>query len=132
LNEEDYYPLREQDKPLLERVKTPGAGLVAEEEDPLDLEGQQIILSEQAERAQTERRRSGRGRKRAPIGTRLTMTSRSGYFQDRIIPPTMASPTLLAMVITQLELMSLVPFSSIQMRAMAILYLGPSNCPDFE
>lgn len=28
---------------------------------------------------------------RAPIGTRLTMTSRTGYFQDRIIPPSMVS-----------------------------------------
>ena len=27
----------------------------------------------------------------APIGTRLTMTSRTGYFQDRIIPPSMVS-----------------------------------------
>jgi hypothetical protein len=30
-------------------------------------------------------------RKDAPIGMRLTMTSRSGYFQDRIISPTMVS-----------------------------------------
>jgi len=37
---------------------------------------------------------------------RLTMTSRSGYFQDRIISPTM-------------------------MRAMAILYIGPHLNPDF-
>lgn len=30
----------------------------------------------------------------APIGTRLTMTSRTGYFQDRIIPPSMVSPSI--------------------------------------
>jgi hypothetical protein len=30
-------------------------------------------------------------RKNAPIGMRLTMTSRSGYFQDRMISPTMVS-----------------------------------------
>ncbi|PIL36166.1 hypothetical protein GSI_01826 [Ganoderma sinense ZZ0214-1] len=42
-----------------------------------------------------------------PIGTRLTMTSRTGYFQDRIIPPSM-------------------------MRAMAILYIGPHRNPDFQ
>nr|XP_018263969.1 hormone-sensitive lipase [Kwoniella dejecticola CBS 10117]OBR86127.1 hormone-sensitive lipase [Kwoniella dejecticola CBS 10117] len=46
-------------------------------------------------------------RKKLPIGTRLTMTSRSGYFQDRIISPSM-------------------------MRAMAILYIGPKRNPDFE
>jgi len=27
----------------------------------------------------------------APLGTRLTMTSRTGYFQDRIISPSMVS-----------------------------------------
>ncbi|KAI0706850.1 Alpha/Beta hydrolase protein [Cerioporus squamosus] len=43
----------------------------------------------------------------APIGTRLTMTSRTGYFQDRIISPSM-------------------------MRAMAILYIGPHRNPDFQ
>ena len=31
----------------------------------------------------------------APIGTRLTMTSRTGYFQDRIIPPSMVSARIL-------------------------------------
>ncbi|QRV79558.1 carbohydrate esterase family 10 protein [Ceratobasidium sp. AG-Ba] len=41
------------------------------------------------------------------IGTRLTMTSRTGFFQDRIISPSM-------------------------MRAMAILYIGPKNNPDFK
>ncbi|TBU56379.1 alpha/beta-hydrolase [Dichomitus squalens] len=43
----------------------------------------------------------------ALIGTRLTMTSRTGYFQDRIIPPSL-------------------------MRAMAILYIGPYRNPDFQ
>ncbi|KZT71007.1 alpha/beta-hydrolase [Daedalea quercina L-15889] len=40
------------------------------------------------------------------LGTRLTMTSRTGYFSDRIISPSM-------------------------MRAMAILYIGPHRNPDF-
>ncbi|KAI0684280.1 alpha/beta-hydrolase, partial [Cytidiella melzeri] len=42
----------------------------------------------------------------SPLGTRLTMTSRTGYFQDRIISPSM-------------------------MRAMAILFIGPHRNPDF-
>ncbi|KAF8070622.1 Alpha/Beta hydrolase protein [Lyophyllum atratum] len=46
------------------------------------------------------------GEVKEPIGTRLTMTSRTGYFQDRIISPSM-------------------------MRAMAILYIGPHHNPDF-
>ncbi|KAF7790335.1 hypothetical protein EIP86_001290 [Pleurotus ostreatoroseus] len=41
-----------------------------------------------------------------PLGTRLTMTSRTGYFQDRVISPSM-------------------------MRAMAILFIGPHRNPDF-
>ncbi|KAH9858745.1 Alpha/Beta hydrolase protein [Lenzites betulinus] len=31
-------------------------------------------------------------REKAPIGTRLTMTSRTGYFQDRVISPSMVRP----------------------------------------
>ncbi|KAF8499726.1 Alpha/Beta hydrolase protein [Russula emetica] len=53
-----------------------------------------------------QHKRAAYDRKNAPIGMRLTMTSRSGYFQDRIISPTM-------------------------MRAMAILYIGPHLNPDF-
>ena len=39
--------------------------------------------------------RAANDRKNAPIGMRLTMTSRSGYFQDRIISPTMVSHLVL-------------------------------------
>jgi hypothetical protein len=45
-----------------------------------------------------KRRRAASERKNAPIGMRLTMTSRSGYFQDRIISPTMVSRLTLLMV----------------------------------
>lgn len=38
-----------------------------------------------------QRKRTAYDRRNAPIGMRLTMTSRSGYFQDRIISPTMVS-----------------------------------------
>ncbi|KDN42061.1 alpha/beta-hydrolase [Tilletiaria anomala UBC 951] len=44
---------------------------------------------------------------KAPINTRLTMTSMAGYFQDRIITQSM-------------------------LRAMAILYIGPRKQPDFD
>ncbi|CAG8770543.1 1432_t:CDS:2, partial [Acaulospora morrowiae] len=44
---------------------------------------------------------------RSVIGTRLAMTSRMSYFSDRLINPDL-------------------------MRAMAILYLGPNNYPDFD
>jgi hypothetical protein len=46
------------------------------------------VLRANIEVAKT-RKRAAYDRKNAPIGMRLTMTSRSGYFQDRIISPTM-------------------------------------------
>lgn len=45
--------------------------------------------------------------KERPLGTRVAMTSRVSFFQDRIISPDM-------------------------MRAMALLYIGPHNKPDFH
>lgn len=99
-NDEDYYPLEESDKPLRERVRTPGARLASEEdveeedeemEQVPDLDAQQLALTVEAERAQKALRRALRGKKASPIGTRLTMTSRSSFFADRIIPPSMVS-----------------------------------------
>ncbi|KAJ9121130.1 hypothetical protein QFC24_004803 [Naganishia onofrii] len=81
----------EEEKSLRERVKTP---LIEK-----SFEAMQEELSEMAKRHEE--------RKVPLLGTRLTMTSRTGYFQDRIISPTM-------------------------MRAMAILYVGPKENPDFE
>jgi hypothetical protein len=71
---------RETEKSLAERVKTPGVhaderfagGILEKAGASLDDE--------------TPRRR-----KATTIGTRLTMTSRVGYFQDRIITPSMVS-----------------------------------------
>jgi len=70
----------EADKSLAERVKTPGvladerfAGGILEHVDEDDNE------------------EAPRRRKATTIGTRLTMTSRVGYFQDRIITPSMVS-----------------------------------------
>jgi len=68
---------READKSLRERVKTP------KEERHFDLKfgsPEKIVPVEK------------RKRRKAPIGTRMTMTSRVGYFQDRIISPSMVSP----------------------------------------
>ncbi|KAF7321711.1 hypothetical protein MKEN_00692500 [Mycena kentingensis (nom. inval.)] len=69
---------------------------------------QQEELSVAVQEANTKatQQYGGKGKHKEPIGTRLTMTSRTGYFQDRIITPSM-------------------------MRAMAILYIGPHRNPDF-
>ncbi|KAF9520305.1 hypothetical protein BS47DRAFT_1335907 [Hydnum rufescens UP504] len=90
---EEYYPLAEQDKPISARVLYPHADSVKMQQDE---------LSEAITKANNEAKA-----KKVPIGTRLTMTSRAGLFQDRIVSPTM-------------------------MRAMAILYIGPKKNPDFQ
>jgi hypothetical protein len=71
---------READKSLSERVKTP------KEERHFDLkyESPEKVAPVDAEVIKKKRRK-------APIGTRMTMTSRVGYFQDRIISPSMVS-----------------------------------------
>ncbi|KAG1731531.1 Alpha/Beta hydrolase protein [Suillus paluster] len=99
-------PMREEDRPLEERVRyvypeCDGARLHQ------TLEKQQEQLSAAVAEADIKASSiKGGDKKREPIGTRLTMTSRTGYFQDRVIPPSM-------------------------MRAMAILYIGPHHNPDF-
>lgn len=62
-----------------------------EGEHVLDLDAQQLVLSVEAAKAQKALRRALRGKKASPIGTRLTMTSRSSFFADRVIPPSMVS-----------------------------------------
>ncbi|THH15139.1 hypothetical protein EW146_g5296 [Bondarzewia mesenterica] len=132
--EEDEEPvyfdnLREEDRPIEARVRwrlspdqtavvTPNRSehglsslnlLPPPGKDVLDA-GEQSKLEDAVAVADSEvtdqRKREGVQRKKEPIGTRLTMTSRTGYFQDRIISPSM-------------------------MRAMAILYIGPHLNPDF-
>ncbi|OCH95128.1 alpha/beta-hydrolase [Obba rivulosa] len=84
-------PLKEEEKPIQARVRfNPSVDRVELEKPPREAEGANPNQSQQA-----------------PLGTRLTMTSRTGYFQDRIISPSM-------------------------MRAMAILYIGPHRNPDFS
>ena len=91
---------RDADKSLRERVKTP------KHEKHFDLPPMDQPTTDAPPK-----------RKKAPVGTRLTMTSRVGYFQDRVITPSMVR-------LGKAKLM--------QMRAMAILYVGPKRNPDFE
>ncbi|CAD6589320.1 MAG: hypothetical protein TREMPRED_005334, partial [Tremellales sp. Tagirdzhanova-0007] len=73
---------RDADKSLRDRVKTP------HEERTFDLAP--ITISPQATGELTDANAEPEKRRRkAPIGTRLTMTSRVGYFQDRIVSPSM-------------------------------------------
>ena len=104
---------RDEEKTLRERVKTP----VQE----ISLEALQQELQVAAAQA-IEQKESHK----EPIGTRLTMTSRTGYFQDRIISPTMVSRQCRGH-----QTVILLTRQGAQMRAMAILYIGPRHNPDF-
>lgn len=82
---------KDSDKPLKARVKTPmvekefGLPPVIVESPQTTPEGEKELVETEAKKVVKQKRR------RAPIGTRLTMTSRVGYFQDRIISPSMVS-----------------------------------------
>ncbi|KIK91355.1 hypothetical protein PAXRUDRAFT_830917 [Paxillus rubicundulus Ve08.2h10] len=114
-NEDPVKPVREEDRPLEDRVRFVYKKAPADTEcthlHPT-LEKKQEQLSVDVTQANFRATAlvtgadEGKGKVREPIGTRLTMTSRTGYFQDRIISPSM-------------------------MRAMAILYIGPHRNPDF-
>ncbi|KZP34361.1 alpha/beta-hydrolase [Athelia psychrophila] len=113
-SEEDYEHMREEDRPIEARIRHVYPHIPAAVQ-PLPtsaavLEKQQEKLSAAVAVADTRATSGGkeprRGDEGEHLGTRLTMTSRTGYFQDRIISPSM-------------------------MRAMAILYIGPHRNPDF-
>ncbi|KAF9010525.1 Alpha/Beta hydrolase protein [Cyathus striatus] len=112
--DEDYNNLREEDRPIQARVRyayPQGNRAPDIQRSELSLKQQQQELSAAVAEANARAtmavaaRRPGKAKE--PIGTRLTMTSRTGYFQDPVISPSM-------------------------MRAMAILYIGPHRNPDFE
>ncbi|OCF35405.1 hormone-sensitive lipase [Kwoniella heveanensis BCC8398] len=101
-------PRPEYERSLADRVKTPAEErkfVFTPVESPKEIERQ--LKEEVASKEESVDQIVAKKRKKLPIGTRLTMTSRVGYFQDRIISPSM-------------------------MRAMAILYVGPRRNPDFE
>lgn len=93
-------PVREEDRPIEDRVRFVYQSAFS---DTVGLhrmlEKQQEQLSAAVTQADLKattlvtRSHDGKsmGKNREPIGTRLTMTSRTGYFQDRIISPSMVS-----------------------------------------
>ncbi|CDO76538.1 hypothetical protein BN946_scf184769.g2 [Trametes cinnabarina] len=96
IEDEAFSRVKEEDKPLHARIRfDPQVSQLELEQAPRPPEPAEDTYVQTI------------SREKAPIGTRLTMTSRTGYFQDRIISPSM-------------------------MRAMAILYIGPYRNPDFQ
>ncbi|KAL0956398.1 hypothetical protein HGRIS_002545 [Hohenbuehelia grisea] len=108
----DVHQLKEEDRPIAARVRYRAGEANSARPDQAALAKQQEELSAAVAAADAKAQgfsqsAASKGKAREPIGTRLTMTSRTGYFQDRIISPSM-------------------------MRAMAILYIGPYRNPDFS
>jgi hypothetical protein len=101
-SEEDFNNLREEERPIEARVRHvypqsyPDYSVVQVPRSESALEKQQQELSAAVAEANTKAtqaagmgNKSGKGKEKAPIGTRLTMTSRTGYFQDRVVSPSM-------------------------------------------
>ncbi|KAF8210542.1 hormone-sensitive lipase [Mycena galopus ATCC 62051] len=113
--EQDYAKYREEDRPIQARVRyvypdSAGNGSVKggipRSKSAVVKQQQELSVAVEEANTRATERFGGKGKQKEPIGTRLTMTSRTGYFQDRVITPSM-------------------------MRAMAILYIGPHRNPDF-
>ena len=76
--------LGDEEKPLRARIRfSPDV-----ERKEVEMLSREPLSMDEASEVVSENTPIGNG---APIGTRLTMTSRTGYFQDRIIPPSMVS-----------------------------------------
>lgn len=107
--EADYAQMREQDRPIEARIRHIYPHIPAAIQ-PLPtsaavLEKQQEALSAAVAEADTKAITGGKGeegktgtkgKQGEQIGTRLTMTSRTGYFQDRIISPSMVSKRVIS------------------------------------
>lgn len=131
--------VREEDRPIEERVRFWNQA-ASSDTDKLHrmLEKQQEQLSVAVTQANLEATtlvagsHNGKdiGKNREPIGTRLTMTSRTGYFQDLIVSPSMVSRRMHRIRLSCFVCV-MSAHTSQQMRAMAILYIGPHRNPDF-
>lgn len=102
--EEDYEHMREEDRPIEARIRHVYPHIPAAVQ-PLPtsaaaLEKQQEKLSAAVAVADTRATTGGKeprkGDEGEHLGTRLTMTSRTGYFQDRIISPSMVREKVLS------------------------------------
>ncbi|KAF7315503.1 hypothetical protein MIND_00065600 [Mycena indigotica] len=106
--DQDYDQYREEERPIQARVRyvykdsSHPKTVLPRSNSALVKQQEELSMAVQ----QADSKATQQFGQKEPIGTRLTMTSRTGYFQDRIITPSM-------------------------MRAMAILYIGPYRNPDF-
>ncbi|KAJ3557825.1 hypothetical protein NP233_g11644 [Leucocoprinus birnbaumii] len=109
--DDEFEGYEEEDKPIEARVKykydtAKPSGSILRTHSALERKQEEMAVALKEADTKAIQAFGGKGKRAEPIGTRLTMSSRVGYFQDRIISPSM-------------------------MRAMAILYIGPHRNPDF-
>jgi hypothetical protein len=98
-SDEDFDQWKEEDRPIEARVRhvypnqTVKSSTIQVPRSESALEKQQRELSAAVLEANTKATLSGKrkGKEKEPIGTRLTMTSRTGFFQDRIVSPSMVT-----------------------------------------
>lgn len=97
-DEEDFRQWKEEDRPIQARVLYAYDSLTSSARNSkAEKVGDAVKASRDLGAAQTSSKTTRKlveaGRMKGTIGTRLTMTSRTGYFQDRIISPSMVSVT---------------------------------------
>jgi hypothetical protein len=95
--EDDYNTRKEEDRPISARIlyKYDGSPDLSRSNSAVKREQQELSIALAEANTQAVKAMSGKtvdtenGHTKEPLGTRLTMTSRTGYFQDRIISPSM-------------------------------------------
>ncbi len=92
--DESFEGYREEDKPIEARVKykydySETNGSILRTHSALERQQEEMALALKKADMKANQAFNGKGTKTGPIGTRLTMSSRAGYFQDRIVSPSM-------------------------------------------
>lgn len=98
-DDEDFEGYKEEDKPIEARVKyrfdkSKPSGSILRTQSALERKQEEMAAALKKADTKAILAFGGKGKKTEPIGTRLTMSSRAGYFQDRIISPSMVSAAL--------------------------------------
>jgi len=98
-DDEDFNERKEEDRPIQARIlyKYPNGGSdLPRSNSALERQQQELSIAVAEANTQAVKAFSGNhspepanGKAKESVGTRLTMTSRTGYFQDRIISPSM-------------------------------------------
>lgn len=94
-SESEYLSWEEDEKPILARVLTSETVLarpaVAEKKSPVEVPLIDVVPPTPVSHEDPAAVDPSKPRQKVQLGTQLTMTSRTGFFQDRIISPSMVS-----------------------------------------